>query len=160
MALQESFDTTVDGGSISEDLLVVRNPPIHVSGEVGPKLGLNSDVAGAMASRSTAMEAELRALAVMERSLYRRIPIRVSQLMQMRLKQFDLRVAEERLQTIKASISACEYVPLCDSIMHRKPAGCPKCGVVHLGGHANAVQYVRSQDKTSGVIRHRYYYFS
>jgi hypothetical protein len=155
----EGAPTAVDGNGISG----IPSSPIPTSGPTGEQ-----GSTGTPASRPTGtaphttstsiqgdvlpmMELELRTFTIMERSLYRKVPIRVSQLMKLRLRQFDLLLAQQRLLTIKECIKACEYVPVCDSILHRKPAGCPKCGVVHLGGHTNAVQYVRSQDKTSGV---------
>jgi hypothetical protein len=137
---------------LSASSSAVTNAQANVVSDAGKQTNEVDEEIFSHANMCLNMRMELKHLALMERCCYRKIPIRVSRLMALRLRQFDLSASQQRLDTIISLISACEYVPHCDSINHRKPAGCPKCGVVHMGGHSTAVQYMRSQDKTSGVF--------
>ena len=94
---------------------------------------------------------ETQVLQVIENAYYRKVPIRAASLMHLRLAIRDHADAFRRLNTIQAGIKACLFIPHCEHILHKRPSGCPLCGVVHIGGTTDGVQFVRSIDKTSGV---------
>ncbi len=96
---------------------------------------------------------ESDSMTMIETSLYRDVPLTIAEKMTLRLRNEQLADCQRELNLIRENISKCEYIPNCRGFLHLKPSGCPECGVVHIGGSLSLTQYVRSTDRSSGVIK-------
>lgn len=102
-------------------------------------------------SAPMSFEEEEKAHRIMSNSLYDMVPIPFESVLNLRSQVDRLKQAEARMKRIEDSREMCHKIPNCDSMLHKKPSGCPKCGVVYLGGTLNMTQYVRSVDRDSGT---------
>lgn len=94
----------------------------------------------------------LRALRIRERGERTRIPIAPEVLADLKEKRAWKRKTLSQLKLIRDTRQLHASIPDCQSLLHFTPAGCPKCGVIHIGGSRDVVQYVRSVNRYSGVI--------
>ena len=93
----------------------------------------------------------LRALRIRERGERSRIPIAVELLADLKAKRTWKRKTLAEIKLIRDTRSKHHQIPDCKSLLHLTPAGGPVCGVVHIGGSSNVVQYVRSVHRQTGV---------
>jgi len=95
---------------------------------------------------------ELRALRLRERGERSHIPIEPDVLADLTAKRTWKRKMLGDIKLIRDTRTQHARIPECKSLLHLTPAGCPVCGVVHIGGSSNVVQYVRSVHRQTGVV--------
>lgn len=95
---------------------------------------------------------ELRALRIRERGERSWVPIEPATLKDMKEKRAWRRKTMKQLKLIEDTQVLHARIPNCRSMLHMTPAGCPVCGVVHIGGSSNQIQFVKSVNRQSGVI--------
>jgi len=95
---------------------------------------------------------ELRALRIREHGERSLVPIAPDVLADLMSKRAWKRKTLAQLKLIRETRDQHMTIPECKSLLHLTPAGCPKCGVIHIGGSRDVVQYVRSVHRQTGVV--------
>lgn len=94
----------------------------------------------------------LRALRIRERGERSLVPIERHLLNELHEKRAWKKKVLNMIDLIRGYKAQHARIPDCQSLLHFTPSGCPVCGVVHIGGSNNLVQFVKSVNRQSGVV--------
>lgn len=79
------------------------------------------------------------------------IPLEKAVLTTLYKKREKEKAALKKLQVVKDTMKACEFISVCKSVQHFNPKGCTNCGVIYHGGMMDGIQYVKSISRDTGV---------